>query len=192
MNIINCETERLIVRFLEKTDYNAFVKGYKNSLPSRNRFDEGCFDTSFMTFAWFDNLMERRSREAEADYCYMFNIFRKEDGLSIGYCDITPHRREEFQYARIGYTIHNQFWNKGYATECVGALIRIGFDILNLHRLEAHINLDNPASKRVAQKAGLCFECIRKAFIYEDGQWTDNEVYFINNENWKLPYAAEK
>lgn len=179
------DTERLIIRPVLNDDFETFVFGYSNCLPARNRFDEGCFDTSFMTRSWFEQLLERRRKEAEMDYLYMLNIFRKDDGLSIGYCDITPHMRGDFQYARIGYTIHNPYWGVGYATECVSALIKAAFDILNFHRLEAHVNLDNPASKRVLQKAGFSFECIRKAFILEDGVWTDNEIYYINNDNWK-------
>ena len=116
------------------------------------------------------------------DYSYLFHIFCKEDGKSLGYCDITPHRRENFQYARIGYTIFNNFWGKGYATECVECLVKLGFGQLKLHRLEAHVNLDNPASKKVLKKVGFTYECIRKGFILEDGIWTDNEIYYRNLE----------
>ncbi len=56
--------------------------------------------------------------------------------------------------------------------------------MLHLHRLEAHVNLDNPASKRVLEKAGFSFECVRKGFILENGVWTDQEVWFINNHHW--------
>ncbi len=182
---LECKSARLTVRPITAADYSCFVKGFAGCLPSKNRFDDGAFDTDFMTVEWFNRLLERRLDEAKQDYCYMLNIFRNSDGLSIGYCDITPHRRECFQYARIGYTIHNNYWGSGYATECVSNMIKIGFDQLNLHRLEAHVNLDNPASKRVLQKSGFSYEGIRKSFIYEDGIWTDNEVYFINNDNCK-------
>ena len=38
---------------------------------------------------------------------------------------------------------------------------------------------------RVLLKAGFTFEGIRKGFILEDGVWTDNEIYYINNDNWQ-------
>ncbi len=180
--MIVAETDRLFIRPLVLDDYNHFLKGYQQSFPPKNRFDDGLFDTDFMTKEWYEGLLARRKREAETDYSYMFNIFRKADGASVGACNITPHLREDFQYARIGYTIHNQFWNNGYATETVCAMVKIGFEKLGLHRLEAHVNLDNPASKRVLQKAGFRFECIREKFILEDGVWTDNEIYFMNND----------
>lgn len=179
---LTAEGNRITVRPLTLSDYESFVHGYQNCLPSQNRFDEGTFDTGFMTPAWYQALLERRQREAMEDYSYLFHIFCKEDGKSLGYCDITPHRRENFQYARIGYTIFNNFWGKGYATECVECLVKLGFGQLKLHRLEAHVNLDNPASKKVLKKVGFTYECIRKGFILEDGIWTDNEIYYRNQE----------
>lgn len=55
---------------------------------------------------------------------------------------------------------------------------------LHFHWLEAHINADNAASKAVALKCRYSFEGVRKGFIYENGMWTDNEIYYINNEAW--------
>ena len=181
------ETPRCIIRFLDECDYDSFVAGYRNCLPSKNRFDDGQIDVSFLTHEWYDALLKRREKEAVDDYCYMFNIFRKEDGSSIGYCDITTQFRDDIQYAKIGYTIFNNYWNLGFATEAVDALTHIGFDHLHFHRLEAHINVDNPASKAVVLKCGYTFEGVRPGFIYEDGKWTDNEVYYKNNENWSAP-----
>ena len=185
MEDIRAETKRLVIRPLTMEDYAAFVAGYRDSASPRNRFDEGNLDTSFMTERWYEKLLERRKSEAERDYSYVFNIFRKSDGASLGHCDVTPHRREEYQYGRVGYTLHNQYWGVGYGTETVKALIRIGFEALGLHRLEAHVNIDNLPSKRVLHKAGMIFECVRKGLILEAGHWTDNEVYYINNENWQ-------
>ncbi len=67
-----------------------------------------------MTERWYREHLARRQREADADYSYMLHIFSAEDGKSIGYCDITPHRREDFQYVRIGYTIFNNHWGRAF------------------------------------------------------------------------------
>ncbi len=184
---LTAHTPRLVIRPVERGDFEAFAAGYRNCLPSRNRFDEGGFDTAFMTPAWFDRLLARRAEEAERDYSYMLNIFRISDGRSVGYCDITPHYRETFQYGRIGYTIHNPYWGMGYATEAVQAMVGLGFGSLGLHRLEAHVNLDNPASERVPCKAGFTFECIRRGFIWEDGAWTDQKIFCRTNEQAGAP-----
>ena len=180
-------TERLDIRMLGGGDYEAFVRGYNACIKSQNRFDEGRMDTEFMTREWFDALIARRRSEADADVSYMLNIFLRSTGESIGYCDITPHQREEFQYGRIGCTLHNPYWGKGYGTECIRALVKLAFSTLGLHRLEAHIDGDNTASKNAVTKAGLKFECVRRGFILENGAWTDKQIYFINAPHWGGP-----
>ena len=115
----------------------------------------------------------------------MFELFRREDGRAVGYGDITTMFREDFQFAKIGYTIHNPWWGRGYGTQCAALLVKIGFEQLNFHRLEAHINVDNPASKAVARKNGFQLECVRKGFILEDGVWRDQEIYYRNNQCWR-------
>lgn len=187
LEFLTAETPRLVIRPVSEEDYEAFVAGYRACSAPRNQFDEGAFDTAFMTRSWYAALLDRRRREAAGDVCYMLNVFDRQDGRSLGYCDVTTQWREAFQCARIGYTIHNPYWGRGLGTECVRALVRLAFDRLNFHRLEAHIHPDNAASQRVAQKAGLAFETVRKGYILEQGVWTDNAVYYINNPDWKEP-----
>jgi len=47
--------------------------------------------------------------------------------------------------------------------------------------LEANINLDNVASQKTAERAGMELECTLKGVIYKFDTWTDNMVYVINN-----------
>ena len=48
--------------------------------------------------------------------------------------------------------------NKGYASEAVKAIIGYGFSKLNLRRVQAIHSVDNPASGRVLEKAGMIYE----------------------------------
>lgn len=174
----------LVLRPARREDLPAFAAGYGNCAPPKNRFDQGGMDTAFTTPEWFEGLLARREREAKDDYSYLFELFRCGDGCAVGYGDITTMFREEFQFAKIGYTIHNPWWGRGYGTLCAALLVKIGFEQLKFHRLEAYINLDNPASKAVVLKNGFQLECVRKGFILEDGAWTDQEVYYRNNQAW--------
>lgn len=177
-------TKRCIVRPLEERDYAAFVAGYANSGPARNRFDEGHLDTGFMTADWYAAMLDRRRREAEDDFCCMFHVFHRQKGQAIGYGNIRTLYRGEIQCGEIGYTVFNNYWNQGYATEIVEALTGIGFEKLGFHRLEAYINLDNPASQAVARKCGYTLEGVREKYLLEDGVWTDNMVYYRINPAW--------
>lgn len=190
MHTIYTETDRLIIRPVTQEDYLAFVAGYRDCLPPQNPFDEGAMDTGFMTREWFEELLLRRKRESDRDISYLLDAFRKSDGKAVGYCDITVHQRDCLQYGRIGYALHNPYWGQGYGTECAKALVQIGFAQLHLHRLEAHVALNNPASKNVLRKAGFALETVRQQFEYEDGVWKDREIYVRVNKCW-TPQAAD-
>lgn len=117
---------------------------------------------------------------AKEDKVYVFGVFRKIDNAHIGFIDFSTIMREEFQWARFGYTIHNHFWRKGYGKEAVKAALDLAFEKLNYHWIEAHINLDNTASIKLTESVGMVYECMRKGFIFEDDKWADHLVYFIN------------
>ncbi|WP_456278894.1 GNAT family N-acetyltransferase [Bacillus sp. AK128] len=176
------ETERLIVRPYSKEDYSNWLTQFNNRMPSQHKYDDGKVDMSICTEEWFRDLVDNHQQMALEDKVYVFGVFRKEDHAHLGAIDFSTIMREDFQWARIGYTIHNQFWRKGYGKESVKAAIILAFEKLNYHRIEAHINLDNNPSIRLAEIVGMQFECIRKGFIYEFDEWTDNLIYYINSK----------
>ncbi|KPB06054.1 GNAT family N-acetyltransferase [Bacillus sp. CHD6a] len=174
------ETDRLIVRPLKNEDYENWLHEYESRLPSQHSYDEGKLDMSICTLEWFHNLVDKHQELAWTDKAHIFGVFRKNDGTHIGMIDFSTFAREDFQWGRIGYTIHNQYWRAGYGKEAVNAALNIAFQQLNFHRIEAHINLDNTPSVKLAESIGMEFECIRKGFILENGEWTDNLVYYKN------------
>ena len=176
----------ICIRPLFEQDYEAFLEGFSSQRPSQTAFDEGWFDTSFLTEAWFRNKLAERRALADRDYSYMLNVFRLCDGASVGYCDITTHMREDFQYARMGYTIFNDHWQQGYGAETARLLVKIGFFDLGFHRLEAHIDPANTPSQKTAAGAGLQFEVLRKQFIWEQNHWADQEIWTILNSEMCL------
>ncbi len=180
MNKIRTETDRLIIRLLEEEDYSSWLTQYENRLPSQHKYDEGKIDMSICTKEWFRDLVAEHFQMAVDDKVYIFGVFRKDDNAHIGFVDFSTIMRREFQWARFGYTIHNQFWKHGYGKEAVKAAIDLAFEKLNYHRIEAHINIDNVASIKLAESVGLVYECTRKGFIFENNHWTDHLVYVIN------------
>lgn len=181
-----CESERLAVRPLQNEDYQNWLNEFENRLPSQHRHDTGNIDMSECTLDWFQNLVKRHQSLAESDTGYVFAIFRKSDGKHIGMIDFSTLTRDNFQWARIGYTIHNQHWRNGYGKEAVLAALHIAFHELHYHRIEAHINVDNSPSVQLAKSVGMEFECIRKGFIFENEQWTDHLIYYINSQKTRI------
>ena len=81
--------------------------------------------------------------------------------------------------AEVGYSFSRAFWNAGYATEALRAVISSVFSSLPLNRLEAQHDVRNPASGRVMEKCGMRNEGILR-------QRVRNKDEFIDTVLWSL------
>ncbi|WP_037985859.1 GNAT family N-acetyltransferase [Thalassobacillus devorans] len=180
--MLQSETERLILRPLQNEDYEQWLEGFRNRLPSQYKYDGDGIDVDAWTQQKFNDVVARYKRLAERDELYVFGVFRKSDQKHIGSVEFSTIMRDEFQWGMLGYRIHNQFWKQGYGREAVKEGLSIAFRDLNFHRMEAHINVDNSPSIRLAESAGMDYECTRKRFIYEENDWTDNLIYYMNTK----------
>jgi RimJ/RimL family protein N-acetyltransferase len=59
----------------------------------------------------------------------------------------------------LGYRLKRNAWGRGLATEGSRALIQRSFDEWNYEKISARTLVENKASRRVMEKAGLQFEC---------------------------------
>ena len=87
----------------------------------------------------------------------------------------SPHRRE----AHLGYAYRRDVWGLGYATEAARALIAFGFERLGMHRICAYCDVDNIASARVLEKAGMQREGLLRQHMLMHGRWRDFYLYAI-------------
>lgn len=178
-------TNRLTIRPLNYDDHKGWVEGFENRYPSQYKHDKGKINMNECDETWFKALVDKQQALIKQDDTFIFGIFLK-NGKHVGMLDIKVLSRSDFQWGECGYFLHNQFWNQGYAFEAMKEVISQCFKTLKLHRIEAHINVDNEPSKKLIKKLGFEFEVLRKNFIYEFDEWTDNEVYYINLHNEKL------
>ncbi len=81
---------------------------------------------------------------------FTFGIRLKTTNEFIGGIGIKVNDR--FQRGALGYWIAEQFWNKGYTTEAVGAMLDFGFKELNLNKIYATHLVENVASGKVMIK----------------------------------------
>ena len=82
--------------------------------------------------------------------------------------------------AEIGYSFSRLFWNRGYATQALRAVIISAFEsIPGMNRLEAQHDTRNPASGRVMTKCGMQQEGILRERLYNKSEFIDVAVYAI-------------
>ncbi len=174
---LTLSTERLILRSQQPSDYEAWYQGFANRLPPQHKYDEGLVDLAGCDRQWFSELCQRHQKRALLDRDYIFGVFLRETNQHLGNIDLSTIRREENQWAILGYSIHNQYQRQGFGKEAVKAALIAGFETLNYHRIEAAINLDNEASIALAKSVGMQKECMRAGFYYENQQWVDHFIY---------------
>ncbi|MCI0765440.1 GNAT family N-acetyltransferase [Bacillus sp. TL12] len=179
-SLLQVETERLIIRPFQKGDYASWYEGFNNRFPSQYKYDDGYRDMSSLAKEWFTEWIQGFHESAKRDEMYVLGIFRKDDGANIGKIELIKILRMDYQWAMMGYSIHNQYWKKGYGLESVRADMGLFFDHLKFHRIELHINVDNEPSIRLAERARFLFECTRKEFSFENSEWTDFLIYYKN------------
>jgi len=98
----------------------------------------------------------------------------------VGNIDVTRMNEENLS-ACFGYCIGKKWWGKGIVTEALKAMIDYLFSC-GFIRIWATHHLDNPASGRVMEKAGLELEgIIRKKNLNNKGELVDVKQYSIIN-----------
>lgn len=65
----------------------------------------------------------------------------------------------------LGYVLAHDHWGRGLMTEAVGAVVALARQHDGVHRIWAYRDVDNPASGRVLEKAGLPVEATLKRWV---------------------------
>ena len=96
---------------------------------------------------------------------------------AVGGCGIRQRDSHLRCTAEIGYWLAEPFWGRGVVTRVARALIERGFAEPVITRIFAPIHADNPASMRVAEKAGMVRESVQPQSALKAGQVIDCVLY---------------
>lgn len=106
----------------------------------------------------------------------------KQNRKCIGTIDLRlnpKHEKSEF-----GFVLNRKYWNNGYMTEALTALLKLCFEELNLNRVEAFHYVGNEGSGRVMQKCGMKFEGVSEQGVKIKGVFRDVVRYGVTKEHW--------
>ena len=173
---MNIETERLLLRTLELTDApdvqrlagDREVASTTRDIP--HPYEDGVAE------AWINSCLS----ETASGKLVIFAITLRPDGPLLGVISLHPDANGK--EAELSYWVGKPFWNQGYATEAVEAVLHHGLSELSLDRVFAAHFARNPASGRVMQKAGMLHEGFLKAHTEKWGQFEDLELYGATRE----------
>jgi RimJ/RimL family protein N-acetyltransferase len=101
----------------------------------------------------------------------------KPGGRVVGTMGLDVSRRHA--RAELTYMVARECWGRGYATEAARAVVRYGFEVLGLQRIQATHFPDNPASGRVMEKLGMSREGVLRQYVRRRGVPADLVLYSL-------------
>ena len=85
--------------------------------------------------------------------------------------------RGPFQSCSMGYWVSAADTGHGLATQAVRGIIRVAFEELGLHRIQAETLLHNVRSQRVLERNGFVRFGMAPAYLSIAGKWQDHAMY---------------
>lgn len=168
------ETEHLILRDLEIQDSQAIFENINNDRDVLRYYLAPYHEKANEEYIQSTIDFHRKTQR----YCWA--IVLKESAAVIGMINQCNSLNIFMQNVELGYAIGRKYWNKGYVTEAVLAVKDFLFE-RGIHKLYCGCVLENIASRRVMEKAGMILEGIRRdEFYYHDQYWDVAYLYCLN------------
>jgi len=176
---LTIRSRRLELRPVSEADYEVWTAALAARLPRQTRFDPGPKAGSELSRRAFRKALRHWQKGLRLKECFVFGIFDRATGANLGTLDLYVLNRS-LRWANLGYQIHNVYWGQGFASEAATLALSLAFGPLDFHRVEAGCELENLASARVALRAGLVEEGIRRKFLPQGESGTDLRMFGIN------------
>jgi len=115
-------------------------------------------------------------------------IIESNQGATPGLAGVISFHSPNFnnKVAEIGYWIAKEHRGKSIGTTAVKVLTNFGFETMGWNRIEAMIDHDNEASKKVVTRAGYEHEgLLRQRVIRANGDVIDMDLFAVLQKNWQ-------
>ncbi len=115
-----------------------------------------------------------------------FHLIRKDTGKSIGWCGFhtwyIDHKRAE-----LGYVLDlEKNMNQGFMKEALAPIIKYGFEVMKLNRIEAFLAKTNTPSLKLLQHHGFVEEGLMRQHYLKNGRIEDSSIYSLLLSEYKL------
>jgi len=156
---------------------------------------EYCSDSKVTKYLSFETYTDISEAEDRIKYCLegyknidkpiVWGIEYKENGKLIGSIDFITWN-ENHKEAEVGYILNQNYWNKGIMTEALSAVIKFGFEKMNLNRITICCDERNIASARVIEKNGLKYEGTLREKLFIKDEFVSIKCYSILKNEYKI------
>jgi RimJ/RimL family protein N-acetyltransferase len=152
------ETNRLLLRKPMMED----------ALPIFQLYAQDQEVTKFLTFKPHQSIVETKTflkrclSNWKDETSFPWTIIRLKDNQLLGMVEIVKMDQTGIQ---MGYVLAKPFWGNGFMTEVLKEIINWAFIQKDIYRVWAICELDNTASARVMEKAGMQREGVLRRWV---------------------------
>jgi ribosomal-protein-alanine N-acetyltransferase len=170
------ETDRLILRLPQHSDYRAWV-GLRDGSARFLQPWEPEWAPDHLSRRAFTNRVYWAQRSHSQGTALALFLCRKTDDALLGAVTLDNIRRGPSQSAVLGYWIGEPHARQGFMREAIVALSHHAFRRLDLSRLEAACLEENRASRGLLEKAGFKYEGVAQSYLQIAGRWRNHVLY---------------
>lgn len=172
------ETQRFVLREITQDDIQSVYKGLSN--PQVTQYYAVSFPTLEATqeqMDWYDDLKKNGTG-------LWWGIYSKSNQEFCGAGGYNGLEKSHLK-AEIGFWLLPEYWGQGILKEVMPKLFELGFEQLQLNRIEGFVDSDNQKCKRALEKINFQYEGTLREWEIKDGDFVDVDVYALLKKDWK-------
>lgn len=132
--------------------------------------------------------------EARKELHYWRGVFYQNDGIYFAIADKNSDRligsigltsyNSYHSRIELSYDLASQYWRRGITSAAIKEVLRYGFEVLRVNRIEAYVSTENLPSKNLLLKCGFALEGILRQHRYHHGRYVDVFSFSILREDF--------
>lgn len=148
-----------------------------HSFPEVDRYNTmGIPETIEQSASLLSGWMAHQDQQPRTSYIFCMRSVATKEFVGLMALNLG---KPKYKMAEVWYKIFPAHWGHGYTTEALAQVLKFGFEVLQLHRIEAGCAVENVASVRVLEKAGMTREGLQRKALPIRGDWVDCFCYAI-------------
>jgi RimJ/RimL family protein N-acetyltransferase len=178
--VFSLKTERLVLEDMNGQDIAAMKRLARD--PRVMKYVLIWLENDGQAAGFVQHAIDEAGRPDRHDYVLAVRIPGKDDFAGFVLFEIDPG---EPATAEAGYILRPEYWNAGYATEILRALLAFGFTTRSLHRVYAKCDEENKASAHVMEKCGLTYEGTLREHVWLRDHWRSTRYYGMLDQEYR-------
>ncbi|MEO0534135.1 MAG: GNAT family N-acetyltransferase [Cyanobacteria bacterium P01_A01_bin.123] len=175
------ETARTLSRLANHQDVLAILNYYRMNQAHLTPYEPSRPANFYTAAYWQQEVQARVDDFAQGRSLRLFLFEKQHPKVIIGALNLNNIVHGVFQACSLGYSLAATKQGQGYMGEALVALMRYGFEDLNLHRIMAAYMPRNHRSGNLLKRLGFQIEGVARDYVCINGQWEDHILTSLVN-----------